>query len=110
MKLFRRIEPKSTHPHATALEHLANAHKALMKEKAQEGLQHIGRAFQVVTASLPKQAPTSKPLAKAPAQPSAPMATEPGNDIGTTPNAAPSAAPSTPPNFAKMRAMSSRMQ
>jgi hypothetical protein len=99
MKLFRRIEPKSTHRHAKALEHLANAHKALMKEKAEDAQQHIGRAFQAVSASLPKQAPAKKPTA-------APPMIEPGNDIGATPNGAPVA----PPNFAKMRAMSARMK
>lgn len=78
MKLFRRAEPKSTHPHAKALEHLANAHRALMKENAAEGRQHIGRAFQAVSVGLPNQAPAQKQVA-------APPVPAPGNDIGTTP-------------------------
>lgn len=54
MKLFRRRDTKSSHPHAAALSHLKNAHRALMSENASEGLQHIGRAFQAVNSLIPK--------------------------------------------------------
>jgi hypothetical protein len=82
MKLFRRIEPKSTHRHAKALGHLANAHAALMKERAEEAQAHIGRAFQAVSASLPKQAPAPNATTKRTAPP---PTIAPGNDIGTAP-------------------------
>lgn len=92
MRLFKRTEPKSNHTHAKALEHLANAHRALMKENAAEGQQHIGRAFQAVSASLPKQAPAA-PMTPTPPTPA------PGNDIGSAPR----------PGLAGLRAASSRM-
>ncbi len=79
MKLFRLKEPKSSHPHAVAMSHLKNAHAALLKEQAQEAQQHIGRAFQAVSASLPKQAPAAPTLgtASTPSSPSAPTPPNP---------------------------------
>ncbi len=54
MKLFRRKEPRSSHPHAQALEHIQNAHKALMRDDATAGRVHLGKAFAAVHHTLPK--------------------------------------------------------
>lgn len=79
MKLFRRKEPKTTHPHRGAMQHLQNAHQALMNDNATEGMQHIGRAFKAVQLSMPK--PPATPMAAAKAPPvTAPRAKEPDAD------------------------------
>lgn len=68
MKLFRRKEPKSTHPHAGAMEHLSNAHKALHGHDTAKAKHHIGHALKQVQLATPPEAPEVSPGSEAPAK------------------------------------------